>query len=290
MKKDDAAAHTPAHTPRRQRHVALYKMVPNMITLTAMAFGMTSMKFAIAATMGEGRKWEWAVLAIIVAGFMDGFDGAAARILKAQSKLGAELDSFSDFVCFGVAPAFVVYLWSLQSMGRWGWTAALIFAMAVALRLARFNIASDEKDPNDPMTKYFTGVPSPIGAGLCIFPMILSFLIDTRPTGMDARALSYLQDPSLIAVWTLVVAGMMVSTFPTFSSKQLRVPVKFKVPLLAGFCMLIAGLINAPWPTLTAVGVFYLLTLPLGPWHYNKKLKLAAKGHRDPDDHDDDED
>lgn len=269
---------------QRPKKIPLYKMIPNMITLTAMATGMTSMKFAIAG------KWEEAVLAIVAAAFMDAFDGAAARILKASSKLGAELDSFSDFVCFGVAPAFVVYLWSLSALGKWGWPVALIFAMAVALRLARFNIASEEKDPNDPLSKYFIGVPSPLGAGLAIFPMILSFLIDSKPAAgsMDAVAMSYLGNPQLIAIWLLVVGGMMVSNFPTFSSKQLCLPVRMKIPLLAAFCAMIAGLINEPWPTLTAMGVFYLLTLPLGPWHYHRKEHSLAKGEKDPDDHDED--
>lgn len=284
------ADHKTDKPPRTARNVPLYKMIPNMITLTAMAFGMTSMKFAIAASMGETEKWKWAVLAIVAAAFMDAFDGAAARILKAQSQLGAELDSFSDFVSFGIAPAFVVYLWSLQSMGKWGWPVALLFAMAVALRLSRFNIATEVKDPNDPLSKYFTGVPSPTGAGLAILPMIMSFLIEAKPVAgsLDAIAQARLADPQLIGLWILVVAGMMVSNFPTFSSKQLRVPVRFKFPLLGAFCMLIAGLINEPWPTLTIMGVVYLFMLPFGTYHYRKKERSLAKGENDPDDQDDD--
>ncbi len=275
---------------KRARKFPLYKMIPNMITLTAMASGMTSMKFAIAAAAGETHKWEWAAMAIVVAAFMDAFDGAAARILKAQSKLGAELDSFSDFVCFGVAPAFVIYLWTLQSMGKWGWPVALVFAMAVALRLARFNIATEEKDPENPLSKYFTGVPSPTGAGLVILPMIVTFLLDDKAHAgsADALALGYLANPQLIGIWMLVVAGMMVSNFPTFSSKQLRVPMRLKIPFLALFCAMIAALINEPWPTLAAMGVAYLLALPFGLAHYNKKEKSLAKGEKDPDDHEED--
>jgi len=120
--------------------------------------------------------------------------------------------------------------------------------------------------------------------------MILSFLVVDKPAAgsVDAVAMSWLQNPQMIGLWLLVVAGMMVSSFPTFSSKQLRVPVKLKFPLLAVFCMMIAGLINEPWPTLTLMGILYLFTLPLGPWHYHKKENLFAKGEKDPDDNDED--
>ncbi len=244
-----------------------------MITLTALATGMTSIKFAIA------ERWEAAVLAIVVAAFMDAFDGAAARLLKAQSKLGAELDSFSDFVCFGVAPGIVVYLWTLQNAGRWGWPVALIFAISVALRLSRFNIASDDTQALDnPLGKYFSGVPSPAGAGLCIFPMVVSFQIDNPVTAEIVR------HPQIISFWMLVVAAMMVSHIPTFSSKQLRIPYKLKIPALAVFALMVAGLINDPWPTLTLLGVIYLFSLPLGVRHYNARARSIARGQKDLED------
>jgi len=256
--------------PKPPRKLPLHKMIPNMITLTAMAAGMTSIKFAIAG------KWEHAVIAIVVAAFMDAFDGAAARLLKAQSKLGAELDSFSDFVCFGVAPALVVYLWALEGAGRWAWPVALVFAMAVTLRLARFNIATEENDPNDPLSKYFTGVPSPIGAGLCLLPMIVSF-----QTEGDAAAL--VSSPAVVGIWAMVVAAMMVSNIPTFSSKQLRIPYKLKVPVLGFFAIVLAGLINDTWPTLTLMGVVYLLAMPFGVRHYQKRAAAYATGQKDPE-------
>jgi CDP-diacylglycerol--serine O-phosphatidyltransferase len=260
----------------KPKKLPLHKMIPNMITLTAMAAGMTGINFAIAG------KWEKAVLAIVVAAFMDAFDGAAARLLKAQSKLGAELDSFSDFLCFGVAPAIIVFLWSLHDWARWGWPVALIFAMAVALRLSRFNIIAEDRDPNDPLGKYFTGVPSPTGAGLCLLPMIVSFQMDAA----DAHLVSH---PKVVALWTLVVAAMMVSNIPTFSSKQIRVPYKWKFPVLALFGVFIVGLINETWVTLTLMGVVYLFLLPLGLRHYNRKAAALAQGIKDPDDHDHEE-
>jgi CDP-diacylglycerol--serine O-phosphatidyltransferase len=279
-------------SPLRPKKLPLHKMIPNMITLTAMAAGMTSVRLAIAASAaapGEaGHKWEMSVLFIVIAAFMDAFDGAAARLLKAQSKLGAELDSFSDCVCFGVAPALVLYLWRLQEMGKWGWPIALIFAMSVTLRLARFNIATEEKDPDDPLSKYFTGVPSPLGAGLCILPIIVSFQIDPHPVGIDAAADAVLRNPALIGLWTLVCAALMVSHIPTFSSKQLRIPYKMRIIALGGFCILLAALLNEPWPTLTLMGAVYLLSLPLGVQHYNRKERALHSGEKDEDDQEDD--
>ena len=259
------------------KKLSIHKMIPNMITLTALAAGMTSIRFAI------GEKWEAAALAIVVAAFMDAFDGAAARLLKAQSKLGAELDSFSDFISFGVAPAIVVFLWTLHSWPKWGWPVALIFAMSVALRLARFNIASDEKDPNDPLAKYFTGVPSPVGAGLCILPMIVSFQAEPELIGL-------IMHPKAVGIWCLVVAGMMVSNIPTFSSKQIKIPYRMKFPALGLFTILIASIINEPWPTLTILGAIYLFAMPFGVRHSNRKAQALAEGRRDPDDHDDEND
>lgn len=255
---------------RPPRKLSLHKMIPNMITLTAMAAGMTSIKYAIAG------KWEHAVIAIVIAAFMDAFDGAAARLLNAQSKLGAELDSFSDFVSFGVAPALVVYLWALEGAGRWAWPVALIFAMCVTLRLARFNIATEEGDPNDPMRKYFTGVPSPVGAGLCILPMIVSF-----QTTSEFAAI--VQHPLVVGLWAVIVGAMMVSNIPTFSSKQLRIPYKLKIPVLGFFAIVLAGLINDTWPTLTLMGVVYLLAMPFGVRHYQKRAAAYAAGQKDPE-------
>lgn len=248
------------------KKLSLHKMIPNMITLTAMAAGMTSIKFAI------DERWEAAVLAIVVAAFMDAFDGAAARLLKAQSKLGAELDSFSDFLCFGVAPAIVTFLWTLHTWPKWGWPVALIFAMSVALRLSRFNIASDEKDQNNPLSKYFTGVPSPLGAILCLLPMILSF----QETLYNISPISY---PKLVGLWMLVVAAMMVSNIPTFSTKQMHIPYRMKFPALAIFGILITSLINEPWPTLVLLAVVYLFMMPFSVRHYATQEKAVAQGH-----------
>lgn len=264
----------------KPKKLSLHKMIPNMITLTALAFGMTAIKFAIVG------KWEQAVGAIVVAAFMDAFDGAAARLLKAQSKLGAELDSLSDFICFGVAPALVTFLWATQGAGRFGWIVSLIFVMGVALRLARFNVAKEEEMTDDPLSRYFTGVPSPAGAGLALLPMIVSFQLDLKT---QEDIFNIVTRPEIISVWLVVLAAMMVSHIPTFSSKQIRVPHKMTVPALALFGILIAGLINETWPTLTLFGVAYLLSLPWSLYHYAEKKKSLAKGLKDPDDLDHDD-
>lgn len=251
---------------------SLHKLVPNMITITAMCAGMTAINFAIAG------RWEAAVIAIVVAAFMDAFDGAAARLLKASSRLGAELDSFSDLTCFGIAPAIVTYLWVMEDIGRWGWMAALVYALAAALRLARFNITKDEAaDPSDPMTKYFTGIPSPVSAGLAVLPMIVSFQSE------DARQ-AIAQNPWLVAGWIVLLAGLMVSRLPTLSSKQIRVPHKMTIPALALFGLFAAALINNPWPTLTLMGAVYILLIPFGIRHYARTAAAIRRGDHVQDD------
>lgn len=253
-------------TPQNNTKHSIQKLVPNMITITALCAGMTAINFAIAG------RWEAAVIAIVVAAFMDAFDGAAARILKASSRLGAELDSFSDLVCFGIAPAIVTYLWVTEDLGRWGWMAALVYALAAALRLARFNITKDEvTDPTDPMTKYFTGIPSPISAGLAILPMILSF---QSPHIKDAIT----QNPWMVAIWIVLLAGLMVSRLPTLSSKQIRVPHKMMIPALALFGLFATALINNPWPTLTLMGIVYILLMPYGVRHYQRTAADLRQG------------
>ncbi len=250
---------------KKIKTLSLTKLVPNMITLTALAAGMTSIKFAVVG------KWEEAVIAIIIAAFMDAFDGAAARLLQAETKLGAELDSLSDFLCFGVAPAILIFLWSTQSAGKFGWLVALVFAMAMALRLARFNITGDDDEAKEnPLSKFFTGIPAPAGAGLAMLPMVVSFQLD----GTSTQAfVEYSQKPLIVGVWMLIVAAMMVSNIPTFSTKQIKIPQKLAVPALGVFVLILAGIINETWVTLTLISVVYLFSIPFSVKAYNKRDK-----------------
>lgn len=234
------------------------KLVPNMITVGATCAGLTGVKFAL-----DG-KWEHAVIAIIVAGVLDALDGRMARLLKSASDFGAELDSLSDFVAFGVSPAFILYFWTLQSLGRVGWIVALFLAICCGLRLARFNTDIGKLPPY--AYNYFTGVPAPAGAGLALLPMIASFAYD----------IPILQNPILVAVWSVVVAILMVSRIPTYSFKAAKVPQSAMVPILVLVALLAAGLAGAPWMTMTSVGLVYIMSFGASFLTY-RRLKIEAE-------------
>jgi CDP-diacylglycerol--serine O-phosphatidyltransferase len=185
-----------------------------------------------------------------------------------------------------VAPALVTFLWATHDAGRFGWITALIFMMGTALRLARFNVSKEEEVADDPLTKYFTGVPAPAGAGLALLPMIVSFQIDGKT---NTHFLHMVSDSYATGFWLIFLAILMVSHIPTFSSKQIKVAPKRSVLALAVFGILIAGLINEPWPTLTFMGVAYLISIPWSVKHYAQKKKSLAQGIKDPDDLDHDE-
>ncbi len=250
--------------PRKRRRVprlkgqSISKLVPNMITVGASCAGLTGVKFAI-----EGR-WEHAVIAIIVAGVLDALDGRMARLLKSASDFGAELDSLSDFVAFGVSPAFILYFWTLQSLGRVGWIVALFLAICCGLRLARFNTNIGKLPPY--AFNYFTGVPAPAGAGLALLPMIAIFAFD----------LPLLREPVPVAVWSVVVALLMVSRVPTFSFKKVKIPHAAIIPVLVGVALLAAGLAGAPWLTLTSVGLAYIMSFGVSILTY-RRLKIEAE-------------
>jgi len=242
------------------------KLLPNMITVGATCAGLTGVKFAL-----EGR-WEHAVIAIIVAGVLDALDGRMARLLKSASDFGAELDSLSDFVAFGVSPAFILYFWTLQSLGRVGWIVALFLAICCGLRLARFNTNIGKLPPY--AFNYFTGVPAPAGAGLALLPMIATFAYD----------LPILREPVPVAVWSAVVAVLMVSSVPTFSIKKVKVPHAAIVPVLAAVALLAAGLAAAPWLTLTSVGIIYIISFGASVMTYRRLKAEAERMHGERDD------
>lgn len=247
----------------------LAKLIPNMVTIGSMASGLTAIQKAVAG------EWEISVLLILVACILDTLDGALARLLNASSKFGAELDSLSDFLSFGVAPAMILYLWVLQDAGRIGWMAALIFVIACGLRLARYNTMLDEKDNTPEWARnFFSGVPAPAGAGLVLAPMIFAFLIDE-----DMSEFSY-ATPA-IGLWAICIAALMVSQIPTFSSKQLRLPTRSSMPVLACAALVIALLIHAPWMTLAVFLVIYAVSIPLAMRVYKKREDSAEKKSTD---------
>jgi CDP-diacylglycerol--serine O-phosphatidyltransferase len=232
--------------PRLRRH-SINRLIPNILTLLALCAGLTGVRFALE------EHFRLAVLAILVAAVLDGLDGRIARLIGATSKFGAELDSLSDFVCFGVAPAIVLYLWVMNHSGRFGWAVVLIFAVCTALRLARFNTALDDETRPAWTYHYFTGVPAPAGAGLAILPLIASFELES----------SWFQSPWLVGAWTIVVAGLMVSRIPTYSFKRLRVPHWMVLPILLVVGVVAAGLAAEPWLTLLIIGCAYGASIPM---------------------------
>ena len=242
--------------------LALHKLVPNMMTIAALIAGMTAIQYAI------DERWERAVIAIVIAAFLDAFDGAAARLFNATSRLGAELDSLSDFLCFGVAPATIMYLWLLADAGKFGWITALVFTVAVALRLARFNAEEKIVNENAPDSKkpmFFKGVPAPTGAGMSLLPMIVSF----EYMSFDIVQ-KFVTTPTYVSIWMLFFAVLMVSHIPTFSTKNVKLHPKLVVPVLALFGLMIVGLLHATWLTLTALGMLYALSVPFAYFTFLK--------------------
>jgi CDP-diacylglycerol---serine O-phosphatidyltransferase len=245
---------------RRFRTIPVRMLVPNVITLLAIGAGLTAIRMAI-----EGRT-ELALGAIVFAAILDGIDGRIARMIKGQSRFGAELDSLADFVNFGVAPALILYFWQLDDLNNVGWIAAMIFAIAGGLRLARFNATMD--DPNKPAfaANFFTGVPAPAGAICVLLPMYLVLV------GLP-------QLPAVVtAIYTLGIAFLMVSRLPVFSGKMVgkRVAPDMVLPLVVFVVLFIAILISYPWHVLSVGSLLYLTCLPLGWLSYRRHERAAA--------------
>jgi CDP-diacylglycerol---serine O-phosphatidyltransferase len=242
------------------RGIPFRAMVPNAVTALALCFGLTGVRFAI------GAEWEKALAAIIIAGVLDGMDGRIARLLRAQSRFGAELDSLSDNLAFGTAPALILYLWSLQTAPKFGWTAALALAVCCALRLARFNARIDTADQPHKSAGFNTGVPAPAGAGLAFAPIYL-WLISGNPL---------FRSWELVMAWTLFIAVLMISSLPTYSWSSIRIRSGWRLFTLAGIALLGAALLTAPWYTLFAVALLYLAMLPFSMVSYARVKRRRA--------------
>jgi CDP-diacylglycerol---serine O-phosphatidyltransferase len=232
----------------RQRDQSINRLIPNMLTVMALCAGLTSVLYAL-----QGR-WEPAVIAIVVAGVLDGLDGRIARLLNGQSKFGAELDSLSDFVSFGVAPALLMYQWQLAPLKGVGWALTLMFAVCCALRLARFNTKLDNTDLPAWTSRFFVGVPAPAGAGLVLIPIMATFEFGPG---------YFFSHPYFVGAVMLVVALMMVSRLPTYSIKRVRIPHRHVMAALLVFGLLAALLVSIPWLTLLGVGVVYVGSMPV---------------------------
>jgi len=218
---------------------------------------MSAIRFAMQ------EQWQLAVAAIIIAGILDGLDGRMARLLKGATKFGAELDSLSDFIAFGVAPALVIYLWSTTALGGVGWIAGLAYSTCCALRLARFNTALDNPDRPLWASYFFTGMAAPAGACIALLPMAISFQIES----------DFLRGPIFMTVWLLLVAFMMISQIPTYSLKRVRIRRELVLPLLVVVGIVAAVLFSYPWFVLSVLGVLYLASIPFS---YRAQRRFAA--------------
>jgi CDP-diacylglycerol--serine O-phosphatidyltransferase len=241
---------------QRFRRIPVRTLLPNVITLLALCAGLTGVRLAI-----EG-KLEWAIAAIVFAAMLDGIDGRVARMLKGTSRFGAELDSLADFFNFGVAPALILYFWGLHELGNVGWIAAMVFAIAAGLRLARFNVMID--DPNRPAwaANFFVGMPAPAGAITVLLPIYVFFL------GMPR--LGFVAPVTML--YTLAIAFLMVSRLPVFSGKKVgqRVAPEMVLPVFVLVVLFFALLISYPWAVLTLGTAAYLASLPFGILAYRK--------------------
>lgn len=250
--------------PRRKKRQIPYRLIaPNLVTLLGLCAGLTAIRMAI-----EGRM-ELAVILIVIAAALDGIDGRLARFLKGSSKFGAELDSLTDFVNFGVAPAIMLFMWGLQDYRSIGWIASLIFAICAALRLARFNAALDGADKPAWHARFFIGVPAPSGAIIGMLPIYLTFL------GVPASSIT--QGP--VIAYVLAIAFLMVSNIPTYSGKTLGrgVPAEWVVPIIILVVLLVALLVTFTWWFLTLGTLIYLAVIPLS-WRSHRTLALKRGG------------
>lgn len=244
--------------------LTLRAMIPNAITAAALCVGLTGIRYAVTG------DFDKAVLAIVLAGLLDGIDGRIARLLKAQSRFGAELDSLADNVSFGVAPALILFLWSLNDLPRLGWFAALAYAVACALRLARFNARIDLADEPRKTAGFLTGVPAPVGAGLAFLPVYLWIVTDN----------AWFRDPWLVGFWLFAMAFLMISSVATLSWGKLRLRKNFRLEALLFFALVGAALVTEPWFTLIAICAVYLVLLPIGMLAYARAKRLRRRSEQ----------
>ena len=231
-------------------------LLPNMLTLIGVCIGLTSIRFAL------DEKFEFAIIAIIIAALIDGLDGRIARLIKGTSKVGKELDSLTDMISFGVAPAFIMYFWKLNTLGRFGWLLSLVYVICVALRLARFNISSNQ-EPSW-RDNFFEGIPSPSGGILVLTPLILSL------SGFDYIQLNY---EIITPIFFIVTSFLLISKFPSYSFKKIVIQRKATIFLLFGIVLFFGLLLIYTFEVIAISSMIYLSFLPISFFHYQKMRK-----------------
>ena len=231
-------------------------ILPNMLTLIGVCIGLTSIRFAL------DEKFELAIIAIIFAALIDGLDGRIARLIKGTSKVGKELDSLTDMISFGVAPAFIMYFWKLNTLGRFGWLLCLVYVICVALRLARFNINSNQ-EPSW-RDNFFEGVPSPAGGILVLTPLIISL------SGFDLFQLNY---ELIVPTFFILTSLLLISKFPTYSFKKIVIPRRTTIFLLFGIVLFFGLLLIYTFNVIAISVVIYVFLLPISFFHFQKIKK-----------------
>lgn len=245
-----------------ERGMAFRALVPNAVTALALCFGLTGVRFAI------DENWGWALGCVVFAGVLDGMDGRIARLLRANSRFGAELDSLSDVTAFGVAPSFILFLWSLQYAPKFGWVAALALAVCCALRLARFNSRMDADEQPHKSAGFLTGIPAPVGAGLAFVPVYLWLV-----TGNEQFRAWYVTMP-----WVIFIALLLISSVATFSWGSLRLRRSWRLFALAGVGLLVVALITEPWLTLLGISTIYVALIPYSIASYGRVRRRRVTG------------
>lgn len=243
-----------------RRGIPLRAIAPNAVTALALCSGLTGVRYAIS------ENWERAVLMIMIAAALDGIDGQIARMVRGESRFGAELDSLSDAISFGVAPALILYLWALMYAPKVGWIVALLYAVFCALRLARFNSQIDNAEQPRKLAGFFTGIPAPAGAALAMLPLYI-WLWSEEPLA---------RSPWIVTPWVAFVGLLMVSSLATYSWKSLRLRRNVRFEALVVVAILLAALVTVPWQTLTLVCVAYLATLPFSIRAYRRTTQPPA--------------
>ncbi|WP_440697718.1 CDP-diacylglycerol--serine O-phosphatidyltransferase [Candidatus Pelagibacter sp. HIMB1709] len=247
-------------------------ILPNMLTLIGVCIGLTSIRFAL-----DGR-YEFAIIAIIIAAVIDGLDGRIARLIKGTSKVGKELDSLTDMISFGVAPAFIMYFWKLNELGRLGWLICLIYVICVALRLARFNVnTGQEPSWRD---NFFEGVPSPAGGVLVLTPLIFSM------TSFEIIQINY---NIIVPIFFIITSLLLISKFPSYSFKKIVIQRSTTIFLLFGIVLFFGLLLIYPFNVISISAIIYLGVLPISFFHY-QKLKKQYEDHNFKNEQDDLED
>jgi CDP-diacylglycerol---serine O-phosphatidyltransferase len=261
-------------TPVR-RGIPLRTVAPNAITALALCFGLTGIRFAIAASGADGIPDDWvkAIGSIVIAGILDGIDGRVARMFKGESRFGAELDSLSDVIAFGVSPALIVYLWSLQHFPRFGWFCALAFVVCQALRLARFNARIDVEDQPHKSAGFLTGVPAPAGAGLAFLPLYLWIVTDNP----------WFREPLVVAPWVAFIAALMISNVATFSWGSIRLRRNIRLEAILLLALVGTALFAEPLWTLIVVCLGYVALIPFSIKSYAKVRRRRAAAMQIPE-------